>query len=86
MAVYVDESKYPFRGQFYCHMWADTLDELHVMADRIGLQRSWFQTKNARFPHYDLAPSKRAAALRHGAVVVADIRMVVRHMQTIERL
>lgn len=66
MTVYVDEIReYPKK---WCHMWCDgDLDELHAMADRIGLKRSWFQTKNTRFLHYDPVPSKRALALRHGA-------------------
>lgn len=43
-------------------MIADTVDELHALAARIGLKRSWFQGD-----HYDLVPSKRAAALAAGA-------------------
>ena len=54
-------------GGRWCHMWADTLEELHAMADQIGLRRAWFQAKQ-RFPHYDLTPRKREAALRAGAV------------------
>jgi cytoplasmic iron level regulating protein YaaA (DUF328/UPF0246 family) len=38
MSVYVDMAIFPFRGQMYCHMMADTLDELHIMADNIGLK------------------------------------------------
>ena len=66
MTVYVDEIRsYPKQ---WCHMWCDgDLDELHAMADKIGLKRSWFQTKNVHFLHYDLVPSKRALALKHGA-------------------
>lgn len=65
MTVYVDEIRqYPKK---WAHMWSNDLDELHAMADRIGLKRSWFQTKNARFPHYDITPSKRALALKYGA-------------------
>lgn len=50
-------------------MTADTLDELHALADAIGLRRAWFQ-KRARVPHYDLTPSKRELALRAGAIFV----------------
>lgn len=49
-------------GHRWCHMVADTVDELHALAARIGLKRSWFQGD-----HYDLVPSKRAAALAAGA-------------------
>jgi len=34
------------------HLTADTLDELHAEAARIGLQRRWFQS--GRHPHYDV--------------------------------
>lgn len=43
MAVYVDEPIHPFGRMLMCHMWADTLDELLDMADRIGVQRKWLQ-------------------------------------------
>ena len=70
--VYVDrlvkqsngKSSYKLR----CHMWADTPDELHKMADSIGLKRCWFQNKKGKnFPHYDLSPHKRQQALNEGA-------------------
>jgi hypothetical protein len=71
MAVYVDQAEWPFRGQLYCHMVADTLWELHDMARRLGLRPEWFQCPpRASRPHYDLAPSKRAQAIRLGAVEV----------------
>ena len=71
MAVYVDQLRKANRkwcnGEFrYCHMFADTEDELHLLAYKIGLKRSWFQTK--RYPHYDLTPSKRKLAIMNGAV------------------
>lgn len=51
------------------HMTADTLEELHAMARRIGLRRAWFQ--NGRVPHYDLTPARRQAALDGGAVFLS---------------
>lgn len=48
-------------------MYADNLDELHQMANMIGLKRSWFQD-HPRLPHYDLVASKRRLAVSHGAV------------------
>lgn len=47
-----------------CHMVADTLEELHDMAEKIGVER-WFQ--NHRYPHYDICKSKRAQAIGLGA-------------------
>ena len=71
MAVYVDELRvYPNAwGPFLkgsCHLTADTLDELHEMAARIGMRREWFQDHRL-MPHYDLVKRKREAALAAGA-------------------
>ena len=52
-------------GDWWCHLFADTLDELHAFAERIGLLRSWFQGD-----HYDLTPKRRAAAVAAGALEV----------------
>lgn len=67
MSVYVDASVYGYGRMVMCHMIADTPEELHAMADKIGVARKWFQTK-ASFPHYDIAKSKRVLAVREGAV------------------
>jgi hypothetical protein len=47
-------------------MVADTLGELHAMADTIGIARRWYQS-NASVPHYDICQAKRAKALQAGA-------------------
>ncbi len=69
MTVYVDDMyKFPmgnYRGMKMSHMIGDTDEELHAMADRIGVQRKWFQGD-----HYDIAISKRALAVSFGAVEV----------------
>lgn len=71
MSVYVDPIRKhggsrTFQWEHSCHMYADSLEELHAMADAIGLKRAWFQDK-AGFPHYDLTPRRRAAAVAKGA-------------------
>jgi hypothetical protein len=53
-------------------MTADNLDELHRMAERIGLKREWFQPHpRVQFAHYDLTPGKRAKAVLWGAMEVS---------------
>lgn len=75
MTVYVDEVRvWPttiacFRAGS-AHLTADTLDELHAFAKRIGLRRGWFQN-GGLVPHYDLTPARRRAAIVAGAVPVS---------------
>ena len=66
MAVYVDSEEILWRGKLWCHLAADTLDELHSFATRLGLRKSWFQSKG--YPHYDVTVSVRERALRMGAI------------------
>lgn len=66
MAVYVDSGNIAFGRMKMCHMMADSLDELHSMADRLGLKREWFQPESS--PHYDLSQSKRTEAIKLGAI------------------
>jgi hypothetical protein len=69
MAVYVDDMEAPFGRMVMCHMWADTLPELLDMADRIGVARKWLQQPpKASWVHFDIAKSKRALAVRFGAI------------------
>ena len=78
MAVYIDplfgtpRSK-TWRYDQACHMLADTVAELDAFASRIGLRREWRQTKPF---HYDLTPSRRAAAVKAGAVEITQRQMV----------
>ncbi|AYG47263.1 DUF4031 domain-containing protein [Pseudomonas sp. Leaf58] len=66
MTVYVDAEGIRWRGREWCHLVADSLDELHSFADRLGLKRSWFQSKTL-YPHYDVTKSVRSRALAMGA-------------------
>ena len=70
MAVYVDDMRAEYRRMVMCHMIADTDDELHAMADRIGVARKWFQKPGTARRHYDIALSKRALAVQFGATEI----------------
>lgn len=71
MSVYVDILRdWGWRLGPSCHMIADTNEELHEMAKRIGMKRSWFQTDLE--PHYDFVSSKRNLAVRYGAIELED--------------
>lgn len=65
MTVYVDDMRARFRDHIMCHMIADTADELHAMAARIGIARRWYQDD-----HYDVTLERRAEAVRLGAVEI----------------
>lgn len=75
MTVYIDNANLKFKGMRMCHMVADTPAELHEMADKIGLRRSWFQDKSS-IPHYDVSLSKKALAIMHGAEPITSKELV----------
>lgn len=53
------------------HMYADTSHELLDMADRIGVDRKWLQYPGRPDrEHFDISLSKRALAVKAGAVEV----------------
>lgn len=69
MSVYVDKATMPYGRMKMCHMLADTIAELHTMADTIGIQRKWFQNHGST-PHYDICQSKRKLAIESGAIEI----------------
>lgn len=58
-----------------CHMVADSIEQLHAMADNIGVSRRHFQN-NGRMPHYDICKAKRGQAIKSGAVEIGRRRLV----------
>lgn len=76
MTVYVDDATIPAtvpngpvsHTSTWSHLTADTQDELHAFAARLGLRRSYFQDKPRGLWHYDVTKGKREQALRLGAV------------------
>jgi hypothetical protein len=82
MAVYLDNARNPLGRMLMCHMIADTPDELHAMAETIGMKREWFQ--DTGFPHYDVCLTRRKRALEAGAIDVPTRRrfaMIMRHIR-----
>lgn len=78
MTVYVDDmmmrADVPngarvVRG-IWCHMFADTREELDEMAVRIGMRLSWIQKPGTPREHYDVTKTRREAAIKAGAVVL----------------
>jgi hypothetical protein len=72
MTVYVDDMKAEFAKMVMCHMIADSDDELHLMADQLGISRSHHQAPPKHHSHYDIAQSKRALAVKLGAVEISQ--------------
>lgn len=78
MTVYVDDVRHQFGRMVMCHMWADTLDELLAMADRVGVDRKWIQGhpslsfgkhRKASWVHFDISLGMKAKAIEAGAVL-----------------
>ncbi len=74
MTVYIDNMhRFPM-GEFgrmkMSHMMADTSEELHAMAARIGMKREWCQDEGTHREHYDVSLSRRKLAVDAGAVEV----------------
>lgn len=69
MSIYVDDAFLGWRGKRWCHMQADTLEELHEFAQSIGLKREWFQPgSRPEAAHYDVSEPLRQRALASGAI------------------
>lgn len=67
--VYVDTMKAKYGRMLMSHLLADTITELHDMADKIGIQRKWFQDAKSA-PHYDICQKKVVRALDNGAKLI----------------
>jgi hypothetical protein len=76
MTVYLDDWRQPARlgpvDDRWSHLVADSDDELHAFAARLGMKREQFQHKVVRphQAHYDLPERTRQKALDLGAVPV----------------
>lgn len=70
VSTYVDDMRAQFGRMVMCHMLADTDQELHAMAAKIGVARRWHQKSGTPHSHYDICLSKRALAVKLGAIEI----------------
>ena len=75
MAIYVDRSSVSFKGRKWCHLMADTLEELHAFAQQKGIDARLFH-RDASYPHYDITLEMRSMVIEHGAID-ADRKMII---------
>lgn len=68
--VYVDDMKAAYGRMIMCHMIADSDEELHAMAARIGVARKWHQAPPRHDSHYDISLGCRAKAVAAGAIEI----------------
>ena len=79
MSVYVDDAYIPAivrsgsltHDSRWCHMTADTTEELVAMAVSIGLQPNYIQFPGTWKEHFDVTEPKRRMAVAKGAVEVS---------------
>src|SRR3546814_1471451 len=81
MTVYVDDAVTLWRGHRWAHLMADTLDELHDFAARLGIPRRAFQDKTSG-AHYAVTAQLRERAIELGAMPISrhDDRALMRRV------
>lgn len=55
----------------WCHLVADSHEELMEMAKRLNLKSEWIQKPGTPNEHFDLIPTKRTLAIKHGAKAIS---------------
>jgi hypothetical protein len=82
VACYVDRlidytGRVPYRHKVWCHLVADSDQELLACAAELGLSEAWLQGSRTWDTHFDLPAPLRPAAMQLGAVEV-DFRFMGR--------
>lgn len=67
--MYVDNAFVERRGRHWCHLIADSVEELHDFAASIGLPKHAFH-RAARIPHYDVTAPQRQLVLAKGVKAI----------------
>lgn len=75
VAVYVDNVRIEWRGRRWCHMVADSIEELHEFSKLLGMQKAWFQ-HSASYPHYDITVETRVRAMELGAIEGSRVQII----------
>lgn len=65
MTVYVDNARHRYGRMVMCHMVGTDVQELHLLAQAIGVDRRHFHRG-----HYNVCLAKRAEAVRLGATEI----------------
>ena len=60
--VYVGTREYKYGRMIMSHMAADSLEELHQMAQAVGVAKRHFQDKKVK-PHYDICKQNKQKAI-----------------------
>lgn len=80
MSIYIDNANIissKLRGN-WCHMVAipiADIDNLHLIANKIGLKREWYQS-SAKIPHYDVVKNKIKKAIKLGVIEVSTRELI----------
>lgn len=70
MTVYIDDAVHLWRGERWAHLMADTLPELHALAQQLGIPRRAFQNRPSGV-HYDVPAPLREQAIALGARAIS---------------
>lgn len=74
MTVLVDPAVWPWRDRRWAHLVSDeSYDELHAMAEALGIPRKAFQGD-----HYDIPSEYRVRAIERGATPVSSRELIRR--------
>lgn len=86
MPVYVGVPMWQYGRMIMCHMFATTDEELEEMRRKLRLKKEWEQKRRDSIgPHYDIAKSKRAQAIKLGAIPCDTIADEVRAFEEVEQ-
>lgn len=68
---------YPVGTRGYCHLVGDSIQNLHLFAESIGVKRCWFHNPRGKNkPHYDVKGDQVTRALNAGAEQVTSEEIV----------